>query len=133
MTYVRSPILSARLADDERARLRPTVDVDALERFLERVPTALRLPVILHFSRMITTDDLKRLVQIGPEYEVLSELDADEQQIERDYETAGQPARPTLSLRFNPAPISDFLVQVAAPTQGDLLELWNKIEPLGSH
>jgi hypothetical protein len=51
------------LTPAERARLRPTVDVDALERFLAEIPREVRVgvqsAVVLHFSRTVTKADIR--------------------------------------------------------------------------
>jgi hypothetical protein len=53
------PLLSA----DERARLRPTVDAEAFERFLAEIPDDVRPGVqraaVLHFSRGVTMADIR--------------------------------------------------------------------------
>jgi hypothetical protein len=50
---------SAPLSEMERARLRPSVDVAALERWLIATNDDIRFAVIVHFSTHISAEDLR--------------------------------------------------------------------------
>jgi hypothetical protein len=112
------------LTPAERDRLRPTVDVGALERFLAEIPEEVRSgvqsAVVLHFSRAVTMADIR---------DFLLAVGNDDTAAAMDRAIARQPA-------VEPGPVSEqpdsprSEVFTMEPPKGPRLRaLWDAIEP----
>jgi hypothetical protein len=122
---IRRPLMAeSALTPAERARLRPTVDVDALERFLAEIPEDVRLgvqsAVVLHFSRAVTMADIR---------DFLLAVGNDDTAAAVDRAIATQPvAKPGPGSQEPNPPKSD--VFMMEPPKGPRLRaLWDAIEP----
>jgi hypothetical protein len=122
------------LTPDERIRLRPTVDVSALERFLAEIPEEVRpgvkSAVVLHFSRDVTMADIRDfLLAVGNDdaAEALGRTiaagpgDLPKPEIH-------PPTRPG-GLSFQPIPTTDQIFTMEPPESPRLRALWDAIEP----
>jgi hypothetical protein len=112
------------LTPAERARLRVTVDVGALERFLAEIPEEVRSgvqsAVVLHFSRAVTMADIRDfLIAVGN----------DDTAAAVDRAIATQPAvEPGPSLPEPKSPKSEIFT-MEPPKSPRLRALWDAIEP----
>jgi hypothetical protein len=117
------PLLTAA----ERARLRPTVDAEAFERFLAEIPDDVRPGVqraaVLHFSRGVSMADIRDFLSaVGNDDAAAAvgrAVDADAQ------------ATPAADTETPVAP-ADRLFTMEPPDSPDLRVLWDAIEPPGS-
>ncbi|MFN2567124.1 MAG: hypothetical protein ABR499_19170 [Gemmatimonadaceae bacterium] len=114
------PVLSAA----DRARLRPTVDADAFERFLEQIPEEVRPGVqraaVLHFSRAVTMADIR---------DFLNEVGNDDAAAAVDRAIAAAPATEPDTAASEPTPLADRLFSMEPPKSPRLRALWDAIEP----
>jgi hypothetical protein len=130
------------LTDAERARLRPTVNADAFERFLAAIPEEVRPGVkraaVLHFSRAVTMADIR---------DFLSDVGSDEAAAAVDRAIAKTPAEPADAAPADarpadarPADEPDAIAHAPPPPVGRLFSmeppesprlraLWDAIEP----
>ena len=109
------------LTDADRARLRPTVNVEALERFLAAIPeedrAGVRRVAVLHFSRQVTMTDVRDfLASIGNE-EAAAQIDR------------GLAIRAEAEGADAPIPSSGQFFTMERPESPRLRELWDAIEP----
>jgi hypothetical protein len=114
------PTLSAA----ERARLRPTVDVDALERFLAEIPEEVRpgvqSAVVLHFSRTVTMADVRDfLIAVGN----------DDTAAAVDRAIAMKPAKEPAPTNEEGKAAKSELFSMEPPESPRLRALWDAIEP----
>jgi hypothetical protein len=116
----------------ERARLRPTVRVVALEAWLAATGGDGRRAVIAHFAQEVTPDDLRAAhVELGGTAAELAELEgilAEPLPSVEPLHTPG-PGAPPGALAFVPIPYEQFLLQLAPPDEPSLRSLWEAIEP----
>lgn len=109
------------LTTAERTRLRPTVDSDALERFLAAIPEEVRAGVrraaVLHFSRDVTMAEIRDfLLAVGNDDAAAAMQSA----------VAAEPAdRPQ---REPSAPATPRTFSMEPPSSPWLRELWDAIE-----
>lgn len=121
------------LTELERARLRPTVDAAALERWLIATNDELRVAMIAHFANSVTSDDLRAITRaIGESADELAAL------LER---APGEllpppgalrvpgPGAPPNAVAYIPVPSEQNVVMVEPPDDPTLALLWNAIEP----
>jgi hypothetical protein len=112
------------LTPAERARLRPTVDVDALERFLAEIPEEVRVgvqsAVILHFSRSVTIADIR---------DFLLAVGNDDTAAAMDRAIATQPVKEPGVAPDEPTPPKGEVFTMEPPKSRWLRELWDAIEP----
>ncbi len=124
------------LTDADRARLRPTVDAEAFERFLAELPAEVRPGVkraaVLHFSRAVTMADIR---------DFLSDVGSDDAAaaVDRAIATrAPEPAAPPADARpadepdavsDAPPPPAERLFSMEPPESPRLRALWDAIEP----
>jgi hypothetical protein len=110
------------LSPAERARLRPSVDVSALERFLGEIPEEVRpgvkSAVVLHFSRAVTMADMR---------DFLLAVGNDDTAAAVDRAIATRPAQ-------EPGPTADEAIppkkfSMEPPESPELRALWDAIEP----
>jgi hypothetical protein len=111
------------LTPAERARLRPTVDVSALERFLAEIPEEVRpgvqSAVVLHFSRTVTMADIR---------DFLRAVGNDDTAAAMDRAIATQPAKePGIPDESISAKSDVFTME--PPQSPQLRALWDAIEP----
>jgi hypothetical protein len=114
------------LSPEDCARLRPTVDAAALERFLASIPGTVRRMALLTFVRERTAEDLRLLNSELGDAESLADLEG----------LLAEPAPPTSgphpvlpgSLPYVPVQSTSFVVQMEAPEDPKLLALWRPIE-----
>lgn len=124
---------SEPLTGVERARLRPSVRVEALHRFLVATGGAARRTVIAHFSQEVTADDLRAShAETGSGAEELAEL---ERMLAEPLPTEGrvhtpEPDAPPGALHYVVVPHQDFIIRMYPPDDPSLRALWNAIEPL---
>jgi len=126
------PLLTAA----ERARLRPTVDAEAFERFLAAIPDEVRPGVkraaVLHFSRVVTMADIRDfLSDVGRDDAAAA---VDRAIVARPPERADAPprARPAPepdAVADAPTPPADRLFSMEPPASPRLRALWDAIEP----
>jgi len=106
------------LSDGERARLRPTVDAAAFERFLAAIPDDVRPGVrhaaVLHFSRAVTMADIR---------DFLSAVGNDDAAAAMDRAVDADAPIPTTA-----AP-ADRIFTMEPPESPRLRALWDAIEP----
>lgn len=95
------------LTAQDRARLRPTVDVAALERFLAAIPGPTRRVVLLSFMHDATQEELRAAAGFGP----------------ADF---GGGVTPPAG-----AAADDFAIMVDPAASPELHRLWRAIEPAG--
>jgi hypothetical protein len=113
------PLLTA----SERARLRPTVDAQAFERFLAEIPDAVRAGVrraaVLHFSRDVTMADIR---------DFLSDAGNDDAAaaVGRAVDASPRDVGPAPREQVAPA---DKLFTMEPPQSRRLRALWDAIEP----
>jgi hypothetical protein len=110
--------MHSHLTDADRARLRPSVDVEALERFLDAIPeedrAGVRRVAVLHFSRHVTMADVRDfLAAIGNE-EAAAQIDRG-LAIRAEKEPEAVPA--------------DQFFTMERPESPRLRALWDAIEP----
>jgi hypothetical protein len=122
------------LTSAERDRLRPTVDVSALERFLAEIPEEVRAgvqsAVVLHFSRAVTKADIRDFLR------AVGNDDAAEA-VQRGIAAGpGDIPEPELhppsqpdALAFEPIPTTQQIFTMEPPTSPRLRALWDAIEP----
>jgi hypothetical protein len=112
------------LTPAERARLRPTVDVSALERFLAEIPDDVRpgvqSAVVLHFSRAVTMADVR---------DFLLAVGNDDTAAAVDRAIATQPAAEPGPVADEPNAPNSELFSMEPPTSPRLRALWDAIEP----
>jgi hypothetical protein len=95
------------LTPEQRAGLRPSVDVDALERLFDAAPADLRPLIVLHFSHTVHAA------------EVLAALGAQ----------AGRPDAPAFAAAIErQSAVSDFPLTISAPDDPELRALWSAVE-----
>jgi hypothetical protein len=111
------------LTPAERARLRPTVDVSALERFLAEIPEEVRpgvqSAVVLHFSRTVTMADIR---------DFLRAVGNDDTAAAMDRAIATQPAKEP-GIPDEPIPAKSDVFTMEPPQSPQLRALWDAIEP----
>jgi hypothetical protein len=119
------------LSVSERARLRPSVDVAALQRWLDATHDEVRVAVIAHFASSVNADDLRAIGQVvGATAEDLAAWDAmaDESLPLGPLQIPGPDAPPN-ALAFRSIPTSQAFVMMEPPKDPILASLWNAIEP----
>jgi hypothetical protein len=111
------------LTSAERGRLRPTVDVTALERFLAAIPEEVRpgvqSAVVLHFSRAVTKADIR---------DFLLAVGNDDTAAAVDRAIATQPAAEPDPVSTQPNSPKSELFTMEPPTSPRLRALWDAIE-----
>ena len=115
------------LTDEDRARLRPTVDAAALERFLSIAPRPTHRLAVLTFVRQVTLDDVRDLNERLGDAEANRELD---QLLRRplppgDLQVPQAPG----AVPFQTVPSITYVTQLMPPEDPALLALWRAIEP----
>ena len=119
----------------ERVRLRPTVDVRALERFLALVPVCDRRAMVLSFVSPLTFEDVRDVLMESPDPDAVDVLGTLMRTHEDVSVTLSDPmmrsddAEVPTTLRFDCVPTSDWLVQAEPPADPSLRALWDAIEP----
>jgi hypothetical protein len=115
------------LSDKDRARLRPTVDAAALERFLSAAPRSTHRLAVLSFVRQVTLDDLRDLNQRLGDAEANRDLD----QLLRRPLPPGEVQVPKApdGVPFQTLPTINYVTQLMPPDDPALLALWRAIEP----
>ncbi len=112
------------LTPAERARLRPSVDVNALERFLAEIPEEVRpgvqSAVVLHFSRAVTMADVR---------DFLNAVGNDDAAAAVDRAIATRPAVEPGPGVHEPIPPKSELFTMEPPESPRLRALWDAIEP----
>jgi len=119
------------LTEIERARLRPSVDVAALQRWLRATNDETRVAVIAHFASMVTGDDLKAIGQaLGATAEVLAAWDSplEVPMLLGPLQIPGPDAPPN-AVAFRTIPTSQAFVMMERPGDPTLASLWDAIEP----
>jgi len=117
----------------DRDRLRPTVNWEALERFLSAISPGDRPFAILTFLRDVSIDDVRTVLEAAGAYEALHEL---EEVVNRPLLNPSAPAdqRPS-HIRIGGLPYLSVIYQNSnvvfrlVPTDPALLPLWRLIEP----
>lgn len=122
------------LTPAERARLRPTVDVSALERFLVAIPEevrpGVRHAVVLHFSRDVTMADIRDFfVAVGNDDAVEAMGRAIAAEPADHPKPEAHPSSQPGALAFQPIPTTDQIFSMEPPTSPRLRALWDAIEP----
>ena len=112
------------LTSAERGRLRPTVDVSALERFLAAIPSEVRpgvqSAVVLHFSRAVTKADIRDfLIAVGN----------DDTAAAVDRAIGTKPAAEPGPVADEPVAPKSELFSMEPPESPRLRALWDAIEP----
>jgi hypothetical protein len=117
------------LTDAERARLRPTVDSEAFERFLAALPDEVRPGVqraaVLHFSRNVTMADIRDFLDDAGNTDAAAAvgraIGAAPRSDEPSPEASPEP--------YVPMPVADRLFTMEPPKSPRLRALWDAIEP----
>jgi hypothetical protein len=126
---------SVTLTPADRARLRPTVDVDALARFLAEIPQEVRAGVqsaaVLHFSRTVTMADIRDFFASVGNDDAAAAMDraAAAEALEPPKPGPLQPATEPGSLSFQTIPTTDQVFTMEPPESAHLRALWDAIEP----
>jgi hypothetical protein len=112
------------LTPAERARLRPSVDVNALERFLAEIPEDVRpgvkTAVVLHFSQSVTMADIRDFLRaVGNDHTAAAV----------DRAIATQPAKEPGAIPDEPKPAKSDVFTMEPPESPQLRALWEAIEP----
>jgi hypothetical protein len=120
------------LTHADRARLRPTVDADAFERFLTALPEEVRPGVqraaVLHFSRNVTMADIRDFLSDAGNPDAAAAVGRAVDEAPRRDEP-----RPTPSEEpYLPVPVADRLFEMEPPKSPRLRALWDAIEPESS-
>jgi hypothetical protein len=129
--YMTNP---AALTPADRVRLRPTVDTEALERFLAAIPdderAGVRRAAVLHFSRTVTAADIHEFLMDIGNVEAANALEhATETALDDLPEPeVHHPTQPD-ALAHQPIPTVDQLFQMDPPDSPRLRALWDAIEP----
>jgi hypothetical protein len=114
------PLLTA----DERARLRPTVDAEAFERFLAEIPDDVRPGVqraaVLHFSRGVTMADIRDFLSAVGNDDVAAAVG---RAVDADAERASG------AETQEPVAPADRIFTMEPPEGPELRALWDAIEP----
>jgi len=114
------PLLTA----SERARLRPTVDAEAFERFLAEIPDDVRPGVqraaVLHFSRGVSMADIR---------DFLSAVGNDDAAAAVGRAVEASPQETPPSPTGAPVAPADRLFTMEPPESPRLRALWDAIEP----
>jgi hypothetical protein len=114
----------AELTPVERARLRTTVDVSALKRFLAEIPEDVRAgvqsAVVLHLSRAVTMADIR---------DFLLAVGNDDTAAAVDRAIATRPAVEPGPVCEEPNSPKSELFSMEPPTSARLRALWDAIEP----
>ena len=117
------------LTHAERARLRPTVDADAFERFLAAIPDEVRPGVqraaVLHFSRNVTMADIRDFLSDAGNTDAAAAVDRAIGGAPRRDEPSPEPSREP----YVPVPVADRLFTMEPPKSPRLRALWDAIEP----
>jgi hypothetical protein len=112
------------LTPAERARLRLTVNVNALERFLAEIPDDVRpgvqSAVVLHFSQAVTKADIR---------DFLAAVGSDDAAAAVDRAIATRPAVEPGPPADEPTPPKNEAFSMEPPTSPRLRALWDAIEP----
>lgn len=112
------------LTPAERARLRPTVDVGALERFLAEIPEDVRpgvkSAVVLHFSRTVTMAELRDFLLAVGNGDTAAVVDR---------AIAMQPVKEPGVAPDEPIPPKSDVFTMEPPKSPRLRALWDAIEP----
>jgi hypothetical protein len=112
------------LTTAERARLRPTVNTEALERFLAAIPAEVRPgvqhAVVLHFSRDVTMTDIR---------DFLNAVGSDDAAAAVDRAITTRPAVEPGPVTDEPKPTKNESFSMEPPTSPRLRALWDAIEP----
>jgi len=120
------------LSEAECARLRPSVDVVALQRWLDATHDEVRVAVIAHFANMVTAQDLRAIGEaVGATAEELAAWDApdEEPSLPGEWHIPG-PDAPSNAVTFRSIPgPSQPVVWMEPPEDPILTVLWNAIEP----
>lgn len=122
------------LTTAERTRLRPSVDTEALERFLAAIPAEVRSgvqrAVVLHFSRDVTKADIRDfLIEVGSDdaAEVMGRAIAAEPADRPKPEV--HPPSESGALADEPIPTTQQIFSMEPPKGPRLRALWDAIEP----
>jgi hypothetical protein len=120
----------ARLTAEERARLRPSVEVAALERLLARLPPEARRLLLLHFARARTLEDFRAALADSGDPEALRDLERFLAEPPPPAEV--HPATEPGTVSYVPLPTDDLYANVSPPEDDpELRALWDAIEPGG--
>ena len=118
MTTSDSEVPRPVLSDADRARLRPTVDAEAFERFLAAIPEEVRPGVkraaVLHFSRAVTMADIRDFLSAAGNDDAAAAVD-------RAIVADAAPGAP--------APAAERPFSMEPPDSPPLRALWDAIEP----
>jgi hypothetical protein len=121
---------SERLTAEERARLRPSVDAAALERFLARAPREARRAVVLHFAQERTLEDFRAALADSGDPEALRDLERFLAEPPPPAEV--HPATGPGTVSYVTIPTDNLYVNVSPPEDDpELRALWDAIEPGG--
>jgi hypothetical protein len=116
--------MSSVLTPAERARLRASVDVRALERFLAEIPEDVRpgvqSAVVLHFSQAVTKADIR---------DFLAAVGSDDAAAAVDRAIATRPAVEPGPVVNELTPPKNEVFSMEPPTSPRLRALWDAIEP----
>jgi hypothetical protein len=117
----------------ECARLRPSVRVAALERWLVATGGEARRLVIAHFAQEVTPDDLRAShMELGGTDEELAELEemlAEPLPSEEGPVHVPGPDAPPGALAFSVVPYGQLVVRFEPPDDPSLQAFWDAIEP----
>jgi hypothetical protein len=119
------------LSEAERARLRPSVDVAALERWLAATNDDIRIAIVAHFATEITADDLRAVGKVvGATTEDLALWDAAmEAPLELGPLHVPGPDAPPNAVSFRSVPMAQPVLWIEPPDDPALASLWSAIEP----
>jgi len=117
------------LTQADRARLRPTVDADAFERFLAAIPDEVRPGVqraaVLHFSRNVTMADIRDFLSDAGNTDAAAAVG----RAVEDAPRPDEPRSPASHEPYVPVPVADRLFTMEPPKSAWLRTLWDAIEP----
>ena len=122
------------LTHADRARLRPTVDADAFERFLAALPEEVRPGVqraaVLHFSRNVTMADIRDFLSaVGNDDAAAAVGRAVDAATPRGDRSAAGTSAESSGEPYVPVPAADRLFTMEPPKGPQLRALWDAIEP----
>jgi hypothetical protein len=119
------------LSAAERARLRPSVDVAALERWLVATNDDIRIAIVARFATEFTEDDLRAIGKVvGATAEDMALWDAAmEAPVELGPLQVPGPDAPPNAVAFRSTSTPQPVLWIEPPDDPALALLWNAIEP----
>jgi hypothetical protein len=118
-----------RITREERARLRISVDVPALERLLSATPSTDRYVTFVHFVRAVTADDIREFHRANGDPVGLAEFERTLAAPGSVPDVLPENQGHTNSLPFVVIPTDNFVLDIEPPREPAMRALWDAVEP----